>query len=452
MTVSQVFVDMTEYSRYHSEQSVVTATVIVSSPVNGATLNVALSRLDGYGAVSTKTITQQTNVTQYQVKFDLNRDSYDTQGIYRAKQGDYAVTVSDASGAILSQSPMFAVSIVPVSEIKNTWATGVTFMNYEQLLPKQQPKKVTGVEIYEIPLEHYKGAFPLAFRASDKSLSWRGGDYVPMNGLAPQQLLLLNKEQDDYVMVKVDPLKLPTTDQTEMLIIDNARLSERDMIKQLRLATNWIQQRIIVKVEPEVVDTDFGSFADETAVAQTYYAPTNMSKWMSFNLPYTNILDIEKISGFFNNTQTTVVPRQWYVWNEKTGIVELVPSDSAQVSWQFYNGLFVMAYLLNYPSIPSFWHYRLTCGLRDLNNERAIVREAIAKKAVFEMLNSAGSAYRAGYASQSTSRDGISQSEGYTSSATFGTYGGHFTSYKEWLDKEVPRMKKRFNGIMFTSI
>jgi hypothetical protein len=94
----------------------------------------------------------------------------------------------------------------------------------------------------------------------------------------------------------------------------------------------------------------------------------------------------------------------------------------------------------------------MTCGLRDLNNERAVVREAIAKKAVFELLNSAGSAYRAGYASQSVGRDGISQSEGYTSSATFGTYGGHFTSYKEWLDKEIPRMKKRFNGIVFSSI
>jgi len=111
-----------------------------------------------------------------------------------------------------------------------------------------------------------------------------------------------------------------------------------------------------------------------------------------------------------------------------------------------------MAYLFNYASIPGFWHYRATVGLRDLLNERAVVREAIAKKAAIELLNSAGSAYRAGYASQSTSRDGVSQSDGFTSSATFGTYGGHFTSYKEWIKDNIPKMKMRFCGIQYVTI
>jgi hypothetical protein len=450
--VTQVFTDKTEYSKYHADLAVVTATVIVSSPTAGATLDVALVRLDGYGAVSKKTITLIDAVTQYTVTFNLTRDTLDAKGIYRAKQGDYAIQISDSAETLLGESPLFAVSIVPIAEIKNTWATGVTFMNYETLLPKVQPQKVTGVKVYEIPLDHYKGPFSLKYTASSKSLSWDHGPLVPITGSHPQQILLLDKRQQDYIMVKVDPLSLPNADQEETLVIDNSRLSERDMIDQVRRATDWVQQRIITKVEPETVDTDNGDYADDVAIPQTYYKPTSFGKFMSFNLPYPNILDIEQITGWMNTAQATVVPRQWYVWNEKTGIVELVPATSAQISWQFYNGLFAMQYLQNYPSIPSFWHYRITCGLRDLNNERGVVREAIAKKAVFEMLNSAGSAYRAGYASQSTSRDGISESEGYTSSATFGTYGGHFTSYKEWLEKEIPRMKKRFNGIIFTSI
>lgn len=449
--VTQIFTDKGEYSRYHSELSKITATVLVSSPTIGATLNVALFRLDGYGAVSTKQITL-TASTQYQVTFDLAIDSYDTKHIYRAKQGDYAIQVTDTTTAILGQSPLFSISIVPIAEIKNTWATGVTFMNYETLLPKVQPQRITGVTVVEIPLEHYKGPFPLKYVASSNSLSWNGGVLVPISGLQPQQLLLLDQRQADYVMVQVDPLNLPTTDQTETLIIDNSRLSERDMIKQVRLATAWVQERIITKVEPELVDTEFGLYADEVASPQTYYKPTNYGKWMSFNLPYPNTLDIESITGWFNSSQAVKVPKEWYVWNEKTAIVELVPSNASAITWQFYNGIFTMQFLENYASVPSFWHYRLTCGLRDLNNERAIVREAIAKKAVFEMLNSAGSAYRAGYASQSTSRDGISESQGYTSSATYGTYGGHFTSYKEWLEKEVPRMRKRFCGIIFASI
>ena len=172
---------------------------------------------------------------------------------------------------------------------------------------------------------------------------------------------------------------------------------------------------------------------------------------MNFKLPYPNILDLA-VDGYFNTAKSATVPREWLVWDERTGICELVPSTSAQVIWSFYNGIFVMAYLFNYASIPGFWHYRATVGLRDLNNERAIVREAIAKKAAFELLNSAGSAYRAGYASQSNSRDGISQSQGYTSSATYGVYGGHFTSYKEWLATEIPKIKTRFCGLQYVTI
>jgi hypothetical protein len=111
-----------------------------------------------------------------------------------------------------------------------------------------------------------------------------------------------------------------------------------------------------------------------------------------------------------------------------------------------------MYYILNFPSIPSFWHYRATVGLRDLLNERAIVREAIAKKCAFELLNSAGSAYRAGYSSQSASRDGVSQGQSYTSSATYGVYGGHFNSYKEWLATEIPKIRSRFCGIQYVTI
>jgi hypothetical protein len=451
MAISQVFTDLAEYSRYHLELSKITATILDPTPTSGAAITVALVRLDGYGAVCSKTFTEASE-TQYQVTFDLNRDTYDTQNIYRAKQGDYIVRVQDDIGNILAESKDFAISIVPVAEIKNTWATGVTFMNYEVILPKVQPRVVTGVEVIEVPLTHYKGPFPLKYRALDKSLSWNNGDYVPVEGLQPQQILLVDKSGQDYIMTQVNPLLLPTADKTEVLIIDNNKLSDRDMIKQVRLATQWVQQRIIAKVEPEIVSTESLDFSDEIAVPGTYYRPTNFNKWMSFQLPYTNILNIEKITGWFNTSQSAFVPREWYTWHEKTGIIELVPSSASEVTWQFYNGVFVMAYLLNFPSIPSFWHYTMTCGLRDLNNERAVVREAIAKKAVFELLNSAGSAYRAGYASQSVGRDGISQSEGYTSSATFGTYGGHFTSYKEWLDKEIPRMKKRFNGIVFSSI
>ncbi|KIL42065.1 hypothetical protein SD70_02460 [Gordoniibacillus kamchatkensis] len=412
----------------------------------------ALFRLDGYGVVVTKTLTL-TAATQYQVTFDLNRDTYDTLNIYRAKAGDYVVQVTDPNQNI-NKSNMFAVSIVPVKEIKGIWAFGVNFQLYEVLQPKVQPVKISGVEVTEVSAGHYKGAFDMTFDPVAKTILWNGGAAVAINGLAPQSLLLLDADKGDYIMVNVYPWLLPAGTQpiTETLVIDNGKITDRDIIRAARKAANTIQQDIITKIEPMIIDTDPGSnYCDDVGMPQTYIRPRNYNKWMSFQIPYPNVLDAA-VTGFMNQTQAAVVPRAWTVWDERTGIVELVPSMSAQVIWTFYNSIFVLQYLFNFPSIPGFWHYRITAGLRDLNNDREIIREAIGKKVTLELLNSAGSAYRAGYASQATSRDGVSESAGYTSSAMYGVYGGHFSSYKEWLTENIPKMRTRFGGIQFVSI
>lgn len=450
MPVTSVFTDQSEYSRYYPGLQVITATIQVSNPTPGNTLQVALFRLDGYGAVTTKTI-PLTSATQYQVFFDLNKDCFDSMGIYRAKAGDYVIQVTDEQGNV-TQSEMFAVSLVTVKEITTEWAKGVTFYDYEILRPRVQPQVITGVEVTEVCANHYKGPFPLSFTAGNPAtLSWNGGAPVPIVGEEPQSLLLLDQRKQDYIMVQVNPLLLPSQSVTETLVIDNGRISERAMILQVRRAADWVQQQIITKIEPNVVDTDPTGYVDEVAIPETYYQPRTFNKWMSFKIPYPNVLDVS-VTGYFNQGKVATVPREWTVWNERTGIVELVPSNASQVIWSFYNGVFVLSYLYNYSSIPGFWHYRATVGLRDLWNERAVVREAIAKKAVWELLNSAGSAYRAGYASQSASRDGISESASYTSSAMYGTYGGHFSGYRDWLEDNIPRMKKRFCGIQYVTI
>lgn len=457
MPVTSVYTDQTEYSRYHSDLSIINATIEVSSPVAGQILTVALNRLDGYGVVSTKTVTL-TAATSYVVSFDLNKDAYDQTSpipIYRAKQGDYMLNVTDSSNNVTS-SAMFAISIVPVREMREEWTKGVTFYDYEILEPVVQPQNITGVTVIEVSANHYKGPFELVFTLGTPStLAWNGGQAVNINGPVPVDLLLMDNQgaDADFIRVHVVPLQLPTTNQNDTLYIDNGRIKDRAFIDQIRRATTSIQNSLITKLEPEVIDTDPGTgFCDEVGPPDTYIRPRTYNKWMQFQLPCVNVLDVESMTGWFNRGQVATIPRDWYQWSEKTGQGELVPSNSAQVVWSFYNGIFVMSYLYNYASIPGFFHYRLTAGLRDLWNERAIVREAIAKKAAIELLNSAGSAYRAGYASQSTSRDGVSQSEGYTSSATFGTYGGHFTSYKDWLKEEIPKIKKRLVAIQVRSI
>lgn len=128
MSVTAVYTDASEYSRYHQSMKVITTTIEVNSPVAGETLTASLFRLDGYGIVCSKTV-ELTTATQYTVTFDLTVDPFVpvTAGvaigggtIYMAKQGDYTIQAEDSSGNITS-SAMFAVSIVPVWEIKNEW-------------------------------------------------------------------------------------------------------------------------------------------------------------------------------------------------------------------------------------------------------------------------------------------------------------------------------------------
>lgn len=454
MPVTNIYTDQTEYCRYLSNLSVITTTILVSSPVVGANLSVALFRLDGYGSVATKAVTQ-TTATTYTVTFDLNKDAIDTLGIYRAKQGDYVIQVTDSIGAV-TQSAMFAISIVSCYEFLNEWCKGIPFQDYEKLEPRIQPQLITGVNINEVSQIHMKGPFALTFTiGTPNTLSWGGGQAININANAPQSLLLMNSTQD-FIMVNINPQLLPAISVTEYLYIDNGRIKNSAIIDQMRRATSWVQQEVIAKLEPTIVDTDPGlnGYYDEVAFPETYYRPRNYNKWMSFKLPYPRLLypgDLQ-VTGYFNQTQSASVPRSWLNWSEDSGICELVPSAASTVTWTFYNSIFVLMYLFNYASIPGFWHYRATVGLRDLWNERAIVRECIAKKCAYELLNSAGSAFRSGYAGEESSRDGVSSNVQFTSSAMFGVYGSHLTEYSKFLKDTIPKLRTRLCGVQFIVI
>lgn len=461
MTVTAVYTDKSEYSRYHTHLSVITATIEVSNPTPGNVITASLFRLDGYGTVVSKQVTL-TAATSYTVTFDLNKDSYvqvsdggaiSNPSIYMCKAGDYTVNVADSSVDIVS-SAMFAVSIVPVWAIKQIWARGIDFLSQDILMPRIQPQTVTGVTIQEVSSNHFKGVFNLSYtQGTPCTLSWGGGQLVSIVGQGNIQLMLLNPT-DDFVIVQVNTFQLPSSSVSENLYIDNQRITDEAIQSQVRLATAWVEQQIVCKIEPQIVDTDNGVnglYADETAIAETFYRPKNTSKWMSFKIPYPQILDLS-VTGYFNTTKSVIVPRQWLLWDQMTGMCELVPSTNSTVIWAMYNSVFVMSYLYGFSSIPGFWHYRAYAGLRDLFDHRSICIEAIAKKTCIELLLSQGSSYKGGYASESVSRDGISSSSSFTSSASFGLYSGHYESYKTWLQDNIKRMRTRFSGINYVTI
>jgi hypothetical protein len=64
----------------------------------------------------------------------------------------------------------------------------------------------------------------------------------------------------------------------------------------------------------------------------------------------------------------------------------------------------------------------------------------------------AGSALKAGISSESVSRDGVSESTSYTQSAMYGIYSHVTIPYQDWLDSNLPMLKRRLGGVSFVTL
>ena len=438
--------DKTEYSKYHPELRTIAVLIVSEFALESV---ISLERLDGYGPVSSKphllTYGAQT------VSFDLIDDCKDTDGVNRAVMGDYVVRLV-ANNQVL-ESNKFAVSIVPIKELKERYCFGMTFYSSEILEAKVQPRVIKAVHIDEVSQTHYQGVHKLLYRAQDKALAWAEGEYVPVDpdNLFAQQLVLLDKRDADYIVVTVDPRVLPATDKTEAIIIERGKMKDEEMINWVRQASGWVQSRLHINLEPMLVDTDEGQFRDHSAEHVTYVRPRDRLQWLFVQLPVAWLLKVHSLSGWFNTSKTVDITKDWIVFDSQSGRIELVPRSGAQVSWQFYQASFIQ-FLFTYGHIPDFWHYRVTAGLPDLFQEREIIREAVAKRAAIDIMLAAGSAYRAGYSSESTSRDGVSSSQSYTSSAMYGVYSSQYEAFDKWLSANLPRMKQKFLGIRMVTL
>ena len=74
-------------------------------------------------------------------------------------------------------------------------------------------------------------------------------------------------------------------------------------------------------------------------------------------------------------------------------------------------------------------------------------KELMAKVAAVNALVIAGMALRPGVGSVSLSRDGVSESVSYTTTAQYGAYTGTITAYKEWIQEETARFRARYKGV-----
>lgn len=430
-----------------------------------------LIREDGYGKVSTLTGTVASGKAN--VTFDLAKDCFDVDGVYRAKQGKYHITATSAD-LTKADSTTFYVMVVPVREFKEKYLRGVDLLAAGVLEAQNKPfLSLTGVTITNSSTTQPPGIYVLAWDAVGKVMTWDGGTAVTIDltkSFISTQLI--NAKRNAYIEVEVVTDELPTTNQSENVILDYAEIEDDVLRSFLFDAYQDIQGRIFVSLEPSTYDTerpgdtsyDSTVFTDEYMSPLTYYRDGffPIDKFLSVRFPHPWIFQhgLKRLEFFFQSTKVSTIDiNQWIVnyTQGNTGLVEFVPRVGATLifAWFTTAGL---AFLTRWPSIPSAWHYRLTAGLPDLFNEgRDRVRVAIARKAAIEALSLAGLASAPGLTGESTSKDGVSQSRSY-SIGPGGKYSPQIQQHQMFLfgpngnSGEILKLRQRFLGLYGVTI
>ncbi len=98
-----------------------------------------------------------------------------------------------------------------------------------------------------------------------------------------------------------------------------------------------------------------------------------------------------------------------------------------------------------------FWHYWIIAGLRHEHELHAPVRELIAKKAAYDAIAVAGSAYAAGMSARNTGRDGVNSGityqQGYPWAALANQYAQFLFGPKlDYKTSQILKIKKRAIG------
>ncbi len=458
-----VYTDATEYSRFESSRDTITVFVSITGANAGDILTLNLVRMDGYGSVLAQSITLSAGQTLCQTTFDL-ADAIDSDGYNVARHGLYTVQASGTGLALTYLSPEFQVSIITVDEMKNIWLGGVNLYSNSMVGVMRQPSAVTGVQVTRVPTSHMKGNFTLVYDSGPpQTLSWNGG--APITVPAGVSSLILTEENgSDYIEVRVSSFLLPAAATQETLTVDDKPFRDDSIQGLVDYAQNFVEQKVWFYAEPTYDATDPNTLAEgpESAVftgwadvppdvPQTYYRPKDFMRWMTMRLPKNRILKVHNLTGYFNSTLTLDITLDWIVWNKLNGELELVPSNGAVVTWQFYESA-MLQFLYIYNSIPSFWHFWITCGLEDLRGEFSVVREAIAKKAAVDIIHQAGLSYSGGLSGMRISRDQVQEDVRYEQ----GFPGKHLAdNYSQWLfgDPKTGRnsnlisIRKRFVGV-----
>jgi hypothetical protein len=279
-----------------------------------------------------------------------------------------------------------------------------------------------------------------------------------------QQLVLPSSDRRGYIIARIsEPWSLPTSTDgvREELLVDKDALSEETLRRRVDEAADELEGVMLQQfIEPTVVVSEIdpsgieftpslgvlSANTDYDAVRSpvTYY-PIVPGRWIRIQMPFGWILKMESLFGAVAQTRVIDIDQRWIVVDEPSGFIELVPFNQ-KAGFDFLGLVFVES-LRSATSIPGFWHYKAYAGLRETPPD---LLRVIGMKAAIPTLTVAGQAFRGGLASESVSRDGVSQSVSYTASAVYGVYSATIEDYRKEIEQVMVFYRGKYRGLMLS--
>ena len=449
LTSLSLFTDRSEYSRFETTRAVIRVRV-VPNPAAGLsdeTVTVTLKRKTGE-VVTSQVITLTGDAPKGQiVEIDL-REVKDENGIPLCIRGDYEVEASQDGGP--SASVSVRVALITVEAVRTTYCRGVTLYSSEILRPVKQPVLVTGVTITNASKSVKDKSYILSYDKDAGTLSWAGGAAVTLDASVTTEIL--PDTVGGYVEVSIDHFELPDATVDETIFIDNEKMTDdaiRDLLEQAIAETE--NDILKVYLEPMRIATEpyysapkDGQYFDKKVDTLAFYSHDYNLQALAWhlNLPVSQLLRVDRIQGFMGNTAALEINNGAFAINRASGTVDVLPfNNQYSYLWTwFVNQRFwgVRSY------IADFWRYQGMAGLEVCPPD---VLKLVGYVCAVTILTIAGQAYRGGYSSEATSKDGVSRSVSYTASAIYGIYSATITEYKEWLKKNQSRIGRMYRGI-----
>jgi hypothetical protein len=453
LTGLSILTDRNEYSRFEATRAVIRARVVPVPNIGlDDTVTVTLKRKGGQVMATADVVFSGDAPKGEIVEFDL-RQVKDAAGIPLCVRGDYLVEAVQDGGPTASAD--IRIALLTVKEIRGSYCRGATLYSSEILRPVKQPVLVSGVKITNVSENTRPGVKNLTFTASSAQLSWGGGPAAVLDPAVRTEILL--DSTGAYIEVEIDHFELPSADAAEALLLDKERMSDEAVRAEIDKAIDDAEHAILkvflepmrIATEPYFSAPEEGQWFDRKVPALAYYQSDYNLQALAWhlNLPVSRPIRIDKVQGFMGNTASLEVASGAYAVNRESGTVDILPYNSQySYLWTWFVNQRFWG-LREY--IAEFWRYQGVAGIEELSGE---VLKLIGYTAAVTVLAIAGQAYRGGFSSESTSKDGVSRSVSYTASASYGIYSATISEYKEWLKQNHKRIARLYRGVQMVTL